>query len=209
VGHRLPRSLPGALASVMWSRARLRLRGMRFTARTRHDPAVVHELEVLRTTVNCLMRCDVLRAADFCARYALRALDAGHAVEAARALPWEIVMRSMTDAPSEQVDDAIAACEALCRDTGDPLASMWLMYWHAHHRIFRLGQPERALAELDRCLELITAEPLYTTAYDRCWEGSPRSQCLIMLGRLAEMTEIASAHVGTRERAVTTRRSPR
>jgi hypothetical protein len=87
IGYSLPQSLPAALASVVWSRARLKLRGLSFAPRTKHDASTLRECDALRTTVHCLVRSDQLRGADFSARYVRRALEADCARAGAASTP--------------------------------------------------------------------------------------------------------------------------
>src|SRR4029077_8586063 len=75
LGHSLPQSMPTAIANVVWSRTRLKLRGLSFKPRPHHDAITLRELALLRTTVHTLVRTDHVRAADFSARYVRCALD--------------------------------------------------------------------------------------------------------------------------------------
>jgi hypothetical protein len=147
VGHSLPQSLPAALASIAWSRTRLRLRGLGFVARPQQDASTQRELELLRMTVHCLVRSDSLRGADFSARSVRRALDAGDAVEAARALAWELLYSSLLGASDAQIEATDALCVELCERTGDRLAASLLAFCRGVHLLMRQGLAEAALAD--------------------------------------------------------------
>jgi hypothetical protein len=124
----------------------------------------------------------------------LRALDAGHAVEAARALAWEVYVRSgILNAPLPQVDAALAACAELCERTGDARASSWLAYTRAEHVVVRLAQPEQALSDLECHMLASDTQSSHQAVSDRAWLNAARSSCLWALGRIAEAGELAHA----------------
>jgi hypothetical protein len=195
VGHSLPQSLGGALASVIWSRGRVRVRGHSFAERAQHDAGTLRELELLRLTAHCLYRSDQLRGADFSARFLRRALDAGHAVEIARALTLEILFRSMSGAPAKHIEAAKALCSELCERTGDRLATTWLYVFRGADTLLRLSQPDEALTDLDRCLAMLAGESLHATGHDRAWVQYFRAVCLWQGGRIAEAGELAGAQL--------------
>ena len=128
LGISFPQSLPAALASVTWSRARLRMRGLAFRSRAEVDPRTLRELEALESATRSLVRSDQLRAADFSARWVLRALDAGHAVQAARALAFEHIVLAFSAPHGAQIDAVQASCERLCAETGDQLAQYLVIF---------------------------------------------------------------------------------
>jgi tRNA A-37 threonylcarbamoyl transferase component Bud32 len=195
VGHPLPRSLPAALAGVVASRARLRLRGFGFVARATRDARAQRELELLRMAVHCLVRSDYLRAADFSARSVRRALDAGDAVEAARALAWEFLFQSFLGATDAQIEATRALCAALCERTGDRLAQSWLAYCRGIDLAVRRLQPADAITEFDRMLAMMSTESFSTAVYDRAWAHHWRAICMWQLGRFTEAGELAGAHL--------------
>jgi len=193
-GQSLPQSAAGAAASLSWARARLRLRGLSWTAREQQSPAALRELESLGFAARCLLRVLPLRAADLNARWLLCALDAGHAVEAARALASEVYVRSVIlSAAQPNVDAVEKLCESLCERTGDTRARMWLAYARGCHAARRLAEPERALLELERALTLADTEAYAGAAADRAFIQVERASCLWSLGRIAEAGELAHA----------------
>ncbi|HMJ14721.1 MAG TPA: AAA family ATPase, partial [Polyangiaceae bacterium] len=194
-GIPFPRSLSGALASVAWSRTRMRLSNLRLVESVRVDAQTLQELEVLRTVTHGLIRSDQLRAADFCARWVLRALDAGNALELARALAWELLLSSMMGADDERVTELATLCERFSVQTDDRLSLFMLAFARGYHRLMTLNQPVQALPELDRALELLNANPSATTSYDRAWVQSFRATSLHLCGRIAMAGEIAFAQL--------------
>jgi eukaryotic-like serine/threonine-protein kinase len=92
LGMRLPRATPmRALASMLWSRARLRLRGIDFVE---HEAATIDPRELMRIDATwaisfALGTVDTIRGADFQARNLMQALAAGEPYRIARALLME------------------------------------------------------------------------------------------------------------------------
>jgi serine/threonine protein kinase len=91
VGMRLSKSPTGALASLMFRRTLLALRGLRFKARDASEipPAVLVQIDVCWAVAIGLARIDNIRAADFQTRHLLLALKAGEPYRIARALATE------------------------------------------------------------------------------------------------------------------------
>jgi serine/threonine protein kinase len=91
VGVKVPRTTKGALLSLLWRRAKVRLRGLRFT---RRDESQLTTAELMRIDV-CwslglgLGMLDVVRGADVQSQNVLLALDAGEPYRVARALGTE------------------------------------------------------------------------------------------------------------------------
>jgi tetratricopeptide (TPR) repeat protein len=195
VGLSLPQSLPGTLASVAFWRTRLRLRGLSFTPRTEHDPATLRQLDALRTATHGLVRTDAALASGLCARWVLCALQAGHALELARALAWELFFSSMMGAPEASVAEADALCARLCEQTKDALARHVLFYCRGIHKALKLNDIGSALADFDRALEALAAHPNATSSYDAAWSQYWRATSLALLGRVTEAGELAHAQI--------------
>jgi tetratricopeptide (TPR) repeat protein len=90
-GHRYPTSQAGSIASLLYSRARLKLRGIEFEERgaTWIAPERLAEVDLLWSVSCSLSMVDVVRAADIQTRHLLSALDAGEPYRVARALAIE------------------------------------------------------------------------------------------------------------------------
>jgi serine/threonine protein kinase len=190
IGISFPQSLPAALASVTWSRARLRLRGLAFRRRAEVDPRTERELEALESATRTLTRSDQLRAADFSARWVRRALDAGHAVQAARALSLEYFVLAFSAPHGAHIDAVQALCERLCAETGDEFAR-YLLIFVKGMRLFNSEQPLAALSDLERSHELNVAYPNPGIAYDIVWNRLIKATALFQLGRFDEATALA------------------
>jgi hypothetical protein len=195
VGLSLPQSLSATLASVAFWRTRLRLRGLSFTPRTEHDAATLRKLDALRTATHGLVRTDAALAAGLCARWVLCALQAGHTLELARALGWELFFRSMMGAPEGRLAEADALCARLCEQTGDALALHVLFYSRGIHKIVRNNEGGTALVDFDRALEVLAAHPNATSSYDAAWSQHWRAASMLMLGRVTEAGALAHAQL--------------
>jgi serine/threonine protein kinase len=96
VGVKMPRTQKSALASVVWSRAKLRLRGLRWKERRESQiaPETLLRLDVLKVASQSLALVDNIRAAAFNARWLLLALQIGESSRTAHALLTETVYQS-------------------------------------------------------------------------------------------------------------------
>jgi len=180
-----------ALAAVLLSRTRLRLRGYAFTPRRQVDPVVSRRLELLRLATHGFLRTDQLRSLNYCARWAKAALDAGHDIEVGRALSVYLVFEIWSPAPSTAVIDQLTqVCTESYERTGDWMTRAYAGFGLAWQRTM-VGDPEGALQDYERALELINANPTSTTSYDRAWFESYRILDILFCGRIAEAGELA------------------
>jgi len=94
LGERYPATEPGALLSFLFRRAWLRLRGLRFRRREAGSipPLDLMRIDACHAVAVTLPLVDVVRAADFATRSAIRALRSGEPHRVARALALEAVM---------------------------------------------------------------------------------------------------------------------
>ncbi len=91
VGLRMPKTPRGALFSMIWRKAILRLRGIHFRERdsTQVPAATLTRIDVCWSAARGLILSDVIRGTDFQARHAWLALKAGEPYRVARALAVE------------------------------------------------------------------------------------------------------------------------
>ncbi len=91
IDEQLASSPRSALTSLLWQRARLRLRGLRFTERAEDDidPRERNRLDVYRTVTQGLGFADNIRAADFQSRHLRLALALGEPARLVCALSME------------------------------------------------------------------------------------------------------------------------
>ncbi len=92
VGVKLASSPRRALLSLLYTRARLRIRGLEFRNRPVAEipPAELQRIDVVWSAANGLAMVDVIRATDLQSRQLLLALEAGEATRVGRALAAEV-----------------------------------------------------------------------------------------------------------------------
>jgi eukaryotic-like serine/threonine-protein kinase len=122
----LPRTPLRSLASLLWRRARLRLRGLGFRER---DPSEIAATDLTRIDV-CwsagvgLSVVDTIRGADFQARGLLLALEVGEASRIARSLAMEVAHRASTGGSNQKSSARLLKmAEDLAQKVDDPYAS--------------------------------------------------------------------------------------
>jgi serine/threonine protein kinase len=124
----LPKTPARALASLLYRRARLRLRGLAFQEAERPpSPEELTRIDVCWSVGNGLNGVDVVRGADFQARHLLYALDAGEPSRIARALASEAIFTSMEGGQAGRERSALLLdrAAALADRTGHPHAVAW------------------------------------------------------------------------------------
>jgi hypothetical protein len=123
VGVKMPRTQKSALASVVWSRAKLRLRGLRWKERRESQiaPETLLRLDVLKVASQSLAMVDNIRAADFNARWLLLALNIGENIRTAFALLTETVYQSSQGGRGAVRARALLdVVRKLCMESNDP-----------------------------------------------------------------------------------------
>jgi hypothetical protein len=127
IGMRVPESRPGAVASLVLRRLRVRMRGSAFRQRS---PAALAadartRIDTCWSLAAGLSIVEPVLGADFQARHLLLALDAGEPYRVARAFAMEVAFANLTTAgvgDSAYADDLARRAEALARDIDDPHA---------------------------------------------------------------------------------------
>jgi serine/threonine protein kinase/tetratricopeptide (TPR) repeat protein len=123
VGITYPASYSRALASALFSRLRLRLRGLRFRERSREDipPALLEKVDVLWAAAMGLGPVDLLRGASFQARNLLATLQAGEPFRLVRALAHEAAFVAQHGTRSRAAADrVVATAMRLAETVGHP-----------------------------------------------------------------------------------------
>jgi tetratricopeptide (TPR) repeat protein len=188
VGLSLPATPRQAFLRLLLSRARLRLRGLRFRERasTEVPQETLELIDIHRSVAVGISIVDVIRGADYQTRSLLLALAAGEPLRIALSLGWEAVHVACQGRPAwRRTERLVAAAGGLAQRLGHPhalgMASL------------SSGAAEFLIGRYDRALELLnTAEAIFR---DRCtgviWElDTARIFCLwslFYLGRLAEL----------------------
>jgi serine/threonine protein kinase len=124
----LPRTPKTALASLLYQRARFKLRGRGFRERAAADipPAELHRIDLAWTLGNGLSGIDLVRSARYHASSLLLSLDSGEPYRVVRALAMHAVMKSLESAEGARDARALAAeARALGEKSGNTEAIGW------------------------------------------------------------------------------------
>ena len=130
VGLRLSRTPKRALLSLLALRARIALRGFRFTERDERSiaPDALMRVDATWSVTTGLAIVDHIRSAEFGARHLLLALDAGEPLRIVRALAMELAYTSIAGASSQPYNDKLIAIgERLADRVPNPEARALLM----------------------------------------------------------------------------------
>ncbi|WP_165252108.1 serine/threonine-protein kinase [Paludisphaera soli] len=125
VGMTLPRTPNRALASLLWRRALLRLRGLRYREAdpAKVDPSALTRIDVCWSAGVGLSVVDTILGADFQARGLLLSLAAGEPSRIARALAMEAAHAASTGGSNRRrTERLLATAEALARRVDQPYA---------------------------------------------------------------------------------------
>jgi len=125
----LPKTPASALVTLLARRARLKLRGLKFTER-REDavPAAdLHRIDLCWSVGNGLGGVDMVRAATFQAQHLLLALNAGEPYRVSRAIAWEAIVRSMEggEAGWKRAEQLGTTAKAIAQRIDHPHARAW------------------------------------------------------------------------------------
>jgi len=123
-GMQLPGSPRTALASLLWQRARIRLRGLSYREREERDvPAsTLRRVDALATVAEGLAIADPLRAAGLQGKHLQAALSAGEPRRIGQALAYEAAFVSLVGARAhERVQSILSTMRAIAERTDDAL----------------------------------------------------------------------------------------
>ncbi|HUS28868.1 MAG TPA: hypothetical protein VMZ53_10165, partial [Kofleriaceae bacterium] len=159
VGVKMPKTQKSALASVVWTRAKLRMRGLRWKERRESQiaPETLLRLDVLKAASQSLALVDNIRAAAFNARWLLLALQIGENIRTALAVLTETVYQSSQGGRGVVRSRALLdSVRKVCQESNDPRLRAFLLmsegtveYWTC--RLARadelIGQAEAVFRE--------------------------------------------------------------
>ena len=122
MGVGVPRSPRAALLSLLWRRARLRIRGLAFVARQADhiDTDTLLRLDTCWSAATGLALVNMISASDFSARHLLMALDAGEPSRIARAMALESAARAAYPPGRKARRDLGQLSTALAESVGNP-----------------------------------------------------------------------------------------
>jgi hypothetical protein len=124
MGMSVPRSTRAALAWLLWRRARLRWRGLRFVSRRLEeiDAETLLRMDACWSATTGLALVDIIGASDFCTRHLLMALDAGDCYRIARGMAMESAARGGDPAGRKVSERLVRESKALATSIGHPHA---------------------------------------------------------------------------------------
>jgi hypothetical protein len=185
---KLARSPRHALLRVLWRRAWIRLRGLRFTERlaVNLDPLTLMRLDACWTVGVGLSRVDNIRAADFQALHLILALRAGEPYRVARALAGQGLFVSLAGGPAAQRAAALVRrARELARRVGHPYLSA-LAELAEGFGLHAVGRFAEALPPLDAA-ERIFREQCTGVVWELNSTQMFASYALWFLGELVEL----------------------
>jgi hypothetical protein len=124
----LPRTPKTALMSLLYHRAKFKLRGRGFRERAESEipPEELHRIDLCWTLGNGLSGIDLVRSARYHASSLLLSLDSGEPYRVTRALAMQAVMKSLESAEGARHAQVMALeARALGEKSGDPGAVGW------------------------------------------------------------------------------------
>jgi len=125
----LPKTPASALVTLLARRARLKLRGLKFTERREEavPAADLHRIDLCWSVGNGLGGVDMVRAATFQAQHLLLALAAGEPYRVSRAIAWEAIVRSMEggEAGWKRAEQLGTSAKAIAERIDHPHARAW------------------------------------------------------------------------------------
>jgi serine/threonine protein kinase len=189
VGTRLAAAPWRALVSLLWRRAELRLRGLRFQERSEEhvSPRQLHRIDVSWSVVMGLSIIDPIRGADFQTRNLLLALRAGEPFRIARALAVESGhLGSSGQSGQRRATRVLEEADRLARRVNRPYATAMVeMAWGA---LAFFEQRWQAAVEACTRAEADFREHCTGVAWEIGTATSFALWSLVRLGRLAELS---------------------
>ncbi|MGZ3427683.1 MAG: serine/threonine-protein kinase PknK, partial [Polyangia bacterium] len=187
---RVPRSPRSALMSLLWRRAQLRLRGLKFTRRQASElaPSVLARVDAAWSAAVGLGNVDTIRGADFATRHLLLALQAGEPSRVARALAFEACLTAAMGADGVSRANALAAeAEKIADEVNDPHATGLAVAARAI-ALHMNGHWRDCLPFFDEA-ERIFRERCTGVAWELATGNLLRSYSLARLGELTELSK--------------------
>jgi serine/threonine protein kinase len=188
VNTALPKSPRAAVASILWHKLRLQLRGKHFRERPSSaiSPSKFSRLNAFSSAATGLGMVDLVAGADFASRFLSLALEVGEPSYAARALSWHAWHASGPGPLAEaKTMPLLALARSVAGQSGDPLALAW-------------SRLAAGVAYLQFCKWRVSNQTLEDTLLflrkdcrDVAWEIATASTCQLLalngLGEYAEM----------------------
>jgi eukaryotic-like serine/threonine-protein kinase len=202
VGLNYPESTSASLASLVYHRARLRLRGLSFrqTPIEACKPSDLIRVDIAFSATAGLAMVDVIRGADFGARHLSLALEAGEPIRICRALAFEAGNAAAVGSGSrDRIERLVRTAEGLALRSRDPHGTALAKLAGGLVRAFS-GEWRSALRMLDEA-EVILRERCRAVTWELTNTQAWSCNSLILCGDLRE----AAARVPTIIREATER----
>jgi tetratricopeptide (TPR) repeat protein len=195
-GLKLPASSRGALASLLFRRAWVRLRGAGFRARAEQDlaPSMLKLIDLTFSLSQGLVWVDAIRGAEFQTRHVLLALAAGEPYRLARALAIEGGFAATAGGRGpRRAAKLFEAAQALAAQSGRPHALGFVL---GARGFAALAQGQwRAAIDLNREAEAIFAERCTGVPWELALSRTNLQWGLANLGALRELARVGPGHV--------------
>jgi tetratricopeptide (TPR) repeat protein/predicted Ser/Thr protein kinase len=155
VGVKIPSTHQRALASVVWSRIKLRVRGLGWKEHreTEIAPEMLQRLDVLKAASHSLAIVDTVRSADFNARWLLLALKIGEPLRVIAALVTEAAHQStMGGRGVVRARELSERVRELAADSRDPRVRALVLFIEGvvEYWICKLERAEQMIREAER-----------------------------------------------------------
>jgi eukaryotic-like serine/threonine-protein kinase len=166
----LPRTPRTALLSLVWQRARIKLRGRARRPAASRTPTrqQLRRLDIFHSAAVSLGLCDIIRGAELQARHYLLAQEVGDVFRLTRALAAEVAFASASPSARRNIDSLLALARELAAESGEPKADAWALgaeafvafqvgHWKKSHDFF-LRSEERLRGCTNVRWELATSQ---------------------------------------------------
>jgi hypothetical protein len=200
VGVHMPRTPRRAVASLLWNKARLAVRGRRFVVRAAEGvpPIDLLRVDACFSVTLGLSMVDVLRAADFQARTLRLALEAGEPGRLARCFAVASGFATQEGgAAARGAPELLSQAERLAKMQHDPYALAWLPLGRGL-AAFGEGRWRECIARCDEAFARFRADCVNVS-----WElATAQAFALYAIGFLGELRELARRVESTRRDAL-------
>ncbi len=200
VGTALPKTPRAAIASILWHRVRLQVRGMGFQERPASaiSPAALNRLDALSSAATGLGMVDLVAGADFAARFLALALQVGEPSHASRALSWHAMHASARGPLGEpKTMEFLALARAVAERSANPVALAWSR--------LAAGMAYLQFCKWRPCIDTLeeTLQLLRKDCRDVTWEiATARTLQLLALNDLGEYAEMGAKCPGLLQDAI-------
>ncbi|HSN29378.1 MAG TPA: hypothetical protein VLT45_23975, partial [Kofleriaceae bacterium] len=159
IGVASPKTPRGSVASLLWNRGRVRLRGLAFTERDRSEiaPAEMLVLDVLKAAGTSLAMIDSIRGMDFTTRHLRMSLLTGDREHIARALLLESMFYATGSNP-KRAQKLIERALEIGADPKDPYIGGMMAGARGASAYFG-GDPAPATAHFSECIAKLAGAP--------------------------------------------------